>query len=206
MSLLSFFKRAQEPEKDAVSQVSASFEQHHMDILNTIHTKPPGRYTWKITHTRIDGPRYGVNYFYGKGEVTVEAREALRCSSGYETLHTLCKLENKHIEFGSHDNAGGENAVVTYIALDTSRPYSDPELPVGPNAGPSTILHGECLDDDPRIVYDDEGFPYLDDMMDTVDTVDVAADVQENSSIQPAAAKKAHQLTVPKISFGLTGV
>lgn len=199
MSLLSFFKRAQEPEKDVVTQVEESFNRLRLEIFKTIADDTPGRHTWQITKTLPPGPRYGVNYFYFESETTIEAREALRRSQGFADVHMMCKGRNAHVEFDSCSNSGRDNALVTYITIDTSRPYSDPELPVGPNAVPSTILHGECLDDDPRIVYDNEGFPYLDDTIDTVDTVDV----QKNTSIQPVAAKKAQQLTVPKITFSM---
>lgn len=186
MNLSSLFSRAKE--KDLSTQVNESCERVKAEILGVIHSGDTKDHSWPITCTRIKGARTS------EGEIMVEASETLRLSAAYEELHNICSnpVHNCHIQFGCVRNIYGD--IVTYIAIDPTRPYSAPELPVGPTAAPSTILHGQCTDDDHRICYDNEGFAYLDH---TSDEQTTAGAVEEIAVEIPAIG----HITAPKVTF-----
>lgn len=157
MNLSSLFSRASAP--DLQTQVKNNCERQIAKIVHTINNEERGTYRFEITRQRVAQSSAPGTNFYIRGEAMVAAEEALRCSAAYAELHDICMhpANNCHIEYAS-EYLHGKKSVVSYVVIDTTKPYSTPHLPVGENAAPSTIFHNEYTDDEVT-QYDDDGIP-----------------------------------------------
>ncbi len=132
------------------------------------------------------------NYTYPIGSIASDNNgELLSNCAAYAELHDICKhpANNCHIEYAS-EYLRAKNSVVSYVVIDTSKPYSAPHLPVGENAAPSTIFHNEYTDDEVT-EYDDDGIPIPPSLYNR----------RDDATQAPVSVAETMHITAPKVTF-----
>jgi len=189
MNLSSLFSRANAP--DLPTQVKNNCERQIAKIVHTINHEERGTYRFEITRQRVQASGNDSANFHLRGQAMMDAEEALRCSAAYAELHDICKhpANHCHIEYAS-EYLRAKNSVVSYVVIDTSKPYSAPHLPVGENAAPSTIFHNEYTDDEVT-EYDDDGIPIPPSLYNR----------RDDATQAPVSVAETMHITAPKVTF-----